>query len=306
MTHKVFLDGDGDVYVMPRTLMRRERRPHQDDPTKVEFVWSPATTETLQMTPDQATLRAQAALCHDGEKLLQLWREGGAVLGTRASSYRLDLKSWRSIHYDVVAVFGGNAAHRYWRSEECELLLCQCLHLALSGRCEYEQYIGAVIAGDESSLHIVGRRGRKCKLPSFAPRGVSSKVVFNNLDASRLSGDPRPPVHASVQTGQAHSDSSIGKVAPCSRESQQQLHAPRLYATDFALVEQVLAESCKELLPHTGIYWTEAQKAWKAVYRGEYVRGSHSSFKRFETHAAAIINAVGAATAHHEDEVRLT
>ena len=69
--------------------------------------------------------------------------------------------------------------------------------------------------------------------------------------------------------------------------------------------EKVLAESCKELLPHTGIYWTEAQQAWKAVYRGEYVPGSHSSFKRFETHAAAIINAVGAATAHHEDEVRL-
>ena len=254
-------------------------------------------------------------MCHDGQQLLQHWRDGGAVVGARASSYKLVLKGWRSIHYDSVAVIGGESAHKYWRCVECKLSLCQCLPFALSGRCEHEQYISALVAGNLASLHIVGRRGRKCTLPSFTPRGVSSNIVLGGQASSQSSEDPlvkqqlataSAPLQGLIDTVGTRSDASTGKMASCLREGQQQVHAPRLYATDFGLVEKVLMENGVELSPNTGIYWTEAQQAWKAVYRGEYVQGSHASFKRFNTHAEAILHDVRAATSHHQNELRLS
>ena len=89
LTHEVRLSDSTHVHVMPRTLMCLERRTAQDDPTRTEHVWSPAATEDLQMTAAQARLRAEAAMCHDGQQLLQHWRDGGAVVGARASSYKL-------------------------------------------------------------------------------------------------------------------------------------------------------------------------------------------------------------------------
>ena len=176
---------EGAVYVIPRSLQRWRWQTHGDGMSKGD--WEPATEDELTISADTANMIARSALCNNGRVLADLWSQIGILQGGRAASAAWDLDKWAGYRLHFSTIVGGETAAKYWRSPGCTLMICNCLPFSISGRCEHEQSIDVWLKGEEYMLDTVGQRGRPRGrvTPSFTPRGVSSRVVFGNVQGAK-------------------------------------------------------------------------------------------------------------------------
>ena len=292
--HKVDLPGFGDAWVMPRSLLWRLRG---DD------AWTAIPIAQLQTTPETAAACASMATENDGQALRQLWKNAGILYQRRPNGpWVFNELSWYRHRYYRVVVLGYAAAARFWKNDVQQVGLCPCLPMALSGRCEHEQFVEAVQG--TMDLSVVGNQGRgRPRLLQWA-RGISSRAVFGSAPPDEIAAvaghesealPPGPLLAALCDASVVRvSTSAPGAASSSGSSPQHQIRGPyasKEFMTDVTRVADILSKHGVVLPAGCKIYRNAQQAAWVAWYmpNGRPVITKSASEKKYGDDEKCII-----------------